>query len=224
MCCGDNFCCNLNDAGKMTCWGGNTFTPPTGTYKAMACHGKAGVAIDSTNKITACFGSDGYGSTGCATGTEIVDASMGFWGGCAIKKSDNETFCWGPRTIYGTNSRATESDCISRSGEGNCAAVTATLVPSTGAKETLSCGGKRAGHFCCSLDRAGAVTCFGAGSESSYTPASSTYPTGMKTLSCGTDFCCGLSSTGDMKCFGNLNQADASTGTAIPASLTGPFV
>jgi hypothetical protein len=46
----------------------------------------------------------------------------------------------------------------------------------------------------------------------------------MQTLSCGTDFCCGLSKTGDMKCFGNLNQADASTGTAIPASLTGPFV
>ena len=108
MCCGDNFCCNLYGTGEMKCWGGNSFEAPTGSYKAIACHGKAGIGIDTDDKISKCFGEDGYGATGCTTGTDrIIDASMGFWGGCAIKKSDKSIYCWGPTTIYGKNSRPT---------------------------------------------------------------------------------------------------------------------
>lgn len=110
-------------------------------------------------------------------------------------------------------------------GSSSCGAVTATLVPPTsGTYQTISCGGKRAGHFCCAIDKAGSTTCFGAGS-STYTPASSTYPSDkMNTLSCGTDFCCGLTDQAKLNCFGNLDQSDASSGTDIPSSLAGPFV
>jgi hypothetical protein len=35
----------LTLTGSVDCWGGNTFSAPSGNYKALSCHGKAGIAI-----------------------------------------------------------------------------------------------------------------------------------------------------------------------------------
>ena len=197
------------------------------------------MAIASNDNLETCFGSTGYGSEGCTTGEKIKDASTSFWGGCAIKDSDSSIWCWGPTTVYGTNSRPTLSECERMSN--SCTAVTATLTPPSGAFKTIACGGKRAGHFCCAVKSDDSMHCFGAGT-SDYTPPSSSWPTqALHQLSCGTDFCCGLTpTTGNLICFGNLNQADydggftfenpqswlgnGEAGTDIPSSMDGPFV
>jgi hypothetical protein len=176
MCCGDNFCCSLNSNSAMECWGGNKeWTPPSGSFKAISCAGKAGVAIASDNTISQCYGAPGYGVEGCATGESVIDASTSFWGGCGIKSSDDSIFCWGASTVYGTNSRPTLTECESMSN--SCNAVTVSLVPPTGTFKSISCSGKRAGHFCCATKKDDdMVTCFGTGS-SDYTPPASSYPT-----------------------------------------------
>jgi len=206
MCCGDNFCCSLNSSSAMECWGGNTdWTPPSGSFKAISCAGKAGVAINSDNTIGACYGSAGYGSEGCTTGEAVIDASTSFWGGCAIKSSDDTIMCWGPTEVYGVNSVTTLAGCSSN----NCDAVNPTITPPSGTFKSISCSGKRAGHFCCATGKDDdLVECFGAGSTD-YTPPASSYPTvAIHQLSCGTDFCCGLTpTTGNLHCFGNLEQA-----------------
>ena len=51
MCSGDNFSCALDSSSNIKCWGGNSWSAPTGTYKALSCQGKGGVAIDSNNEI-----------------------------------------------------------------------------------------------------------------------------------------------------------------------------
>ena len=95
ICCGDNFCCSVKTDKGVECWGGNDFTAPSGTFKGITCHGKAGVGIASDNTISACFGSTDYGSTGCTTGTAIIDSANSFWGGCKILTSDKTLSCWG---------------------------------------------------------------------------------------------------------------------------------
>ena len=87
LCCGDNFCCALTAGRKLGCWGGAGFAIPAGVFKAVSCQGKAGVAIGDDGVIAACFGSEGYGATGCeAGGAPVADASASFWGGCAIER------------------------------------------------------------------------------------------------------------------------------------------
>ena len=57
----------------------------------------------------------------------------------------------------------------------SCTAYDLLLTPPSGTYLSVSCGGKRAGHFCCAIaddgsgGKTGAVTCFGKGS-SNYTP------------------------------------------------------
>ena len=223
MCCGDNFCCALDASRSVTCWGGNSFSAPTGTYKALACYGKGGVAIDDNMQLASCFGEVGYGIEGCTTGATVTDAASSFWGGCSITNDTKALRCWGSPTVYGTNSRPTYADCEAMYGASACGAVTITLTPPSGTFTTVSCGGKRAGHFCCAVATDGSRSCFGAGSTS-YTPPSTTSGPGQYMLSCGTDFCCGLTTAGGLECFGTLTQADGSTGTDLPSSLTGPFV
>jgi|Transcript_32146 hypothetical protein len=150
LCCGDNFCCGLTSTRAVSCWGGHSFTPPSGTFKGLACHGKAGVAIDDSSQVT-CFGTSGYGAEGCSTGAAVSDVGCGFWGCCAILSSGGSLSCWGASTVYGSNSRPTYSECESMYGAASCGAVSVgldTLKPA-GTYTTVACGGKRAGHFCC---------------------------------------------------------------------------
>ena len=221
MCCGDNFCCALTATRSLTCWGGYSFTIPSGTYKAVACYGKAGVAVDDSDQIASCFGDSGYGVEGCSTGVAVQDVSCGFWGCCAVLPSGSVS-CWGASTVYGANSRPTYSDCESRYGASSCSSVAIGLdsLKPAGTYTTVACGGKRAGHFCCVQGAGGSASCFGAGS-SDYTP-SSVPSTAFYQLSCGTDFCCGLTSAGAMQCWGNLNY-DSGGGSDIPATLSGPY-
>ena len=227
MCCGDNFCCALSPSKSISCWGGggNPFTPPSGSFAALSCAGKAGIAVDDTGAIAACFGSAGYGSEGCATGTVVADAATSFWGGCKIAKATGALSCWGATTVYGTNSRSTLNECTSMYGASSCNAVSVLLAPPStipGGYRTVACGGKRAGHFCCAVAaRDGTTTCFGKGS-SAYAPSAMPLAT-PHMLSCGTDFCCTLTGTGCVQCFGNLNQGRGG-GTDIPSALAGPFV
>ena len=146
MCCGDNFCCALTTSRSLTCWGGHKFTVPSGTYKAVACYGKAGVAVDDSDQIASCFGDSGYGAEGCSTGVAVLDVSCGFWGCCAVLPSGSVS-CWGASTVYGTNSRPTYSDCESRYGASSCSSVAIGLdsLKPVGTYTTVACGGKRAG-------------------------------------------------------------------------------
>ena len=225
MCCGDNFCCALTTSRSLTCWGGHKFTVPSGTYKAVACYGKAGVAVDDSDQIASCFGDSGYGSEGCSTGVAVQDVSCGFWGCCAVLPSGSVS-CWGASTVYGTNSRPTYSECESQYGASSCSAVAIGLdsLKPVGTYTTVACGGKRAGHFCCVQGASGSASCFGAGSPgagSDYTPSGAP-STAFHQLACGTDFCCGLSSAGAIQCWGNLNY-DSGGGSDIPATLSGPY-
>jgi hypothetical protein len=104
LCCGDNFCCSVKSDKGVQCWGGNSFSAPAGTFKGIACHGKAGVGLAEDNTISACFGTEGYGSEGCKTGAKVIDASSSFWGGCKILASDKSLSCWGSLEGYGKNS------------------------------------------------------------------------------------------------------------------------
>ena len=116
--------------------------PPSGTFAALSCAGKAGVAVNDQGAIAACFGDAGYGAEGCATGTVVADAATSFWGGCKIAKATGALDCWGATTVYGTNSRPTLDECNGMSS--SCGAVDILLVPPTGGFTTLACGGKRA--------------------------------------------------------------------------------
>lgn len=196
LCCGDNFCCALTISRTLTCWGGHSFTPPSGTFKALACYGKAGVAVDDSDAIAACFGTPGYGAEGCSTGVAVRDVGCGFWGCCAILSSSGGLSCWGASTVYGSNSRPTYDECERMYGADSCAPVAVALgsVKPGGTFVTVACGGKRAGHFCCAQGGTGGADCFGAGSTS-YTPTRETPTTAANQLACGTDFCCGLSTS-----------------------------
>uniref|UniRef100_A0A0G4H7J6 SRCR domain-containing protein n=1 Tax=Chromera velia CCMP2878 TaxID=1169474 RepID=A0A0G4H7J6_9ALVE len=217
-CCGDNFCCSIMSDNSVSCWGGNSFSAPSGSFQYLTCDGKAGIAVSEDLTISNCFGTSGYGAEGCTTGAKIIDASVGFWGGCRINDGGALT-CWGKDTVYGYNSRPTASECSSL-GLSDCSAVSTTLSPPSGNFKTVACGGKRAGHFCCAVAAdPGPVSCFGAGSES-YTPSTSV--TNVHQLSCGYNFCCAVLGDGSGSCFGDLDQSDSS-GSDLPSTLQGDF-
>eukprot|EP00959_Pyramimonas_sp_CCMP1952_P130831 2735641-Pyramimonas_sp.AAC.2 len=112
--CGDNFCCLLTTAGSIKCWGGLGSDPPTGTsFKAISCGGKACVAVDNDNKLSACWGNADYGTVGCTTGSSITDVSMSFWGGCRIDFDTGALACWGQQVMYGSNGQPTLAGCTS---------------------------------------------------------------------------------------------------------------
>lgn len=191
--CGDNFCCVLDSSHSITCWGGNSMATlaPSGSFSSLTCGGKACIAIDSDSKVAKCWGTDLYGTEGCTTGEEVIDASMSFWGGCKILASDGSLSCWGQDIMYGSNGYPEVEDCSS-----SCSAVDITLTPPSGSFSKVACGGKRAGHFCCAVsETTGAVSCFGAG-NTDYVPADTLAITNPYSISGGCDFVCLLASDG----------------------------
>jgi hypothetical protein len=231
LCCGDNFCCSVMSDQSVSCWGGQTFSAPSGnSFKAVACAGKTLVTVGTDDKIKNCVGTTGYGVTECQAyiGTVVKDVSVSFWGG-ALVKNTGELASWSQPTVYGTNGQPTLAQCTSN----DCSAQSMALTnPTNGYFAKIACGGKRAGHFCCAVlddsDTSGGspVQCWGdAGGQ--YTPtaaqlASLNYK--PYSISAGCDFICTLNASGKLGVYGHHENGELTSRshpdtTAPPSGL-----
>ena len=183
--------CVLDESGKITCWGSDSYSAisntPTGTgYVQLASTVKHSCALHSNGKIF-CWGLDHEGQVTDAptTGTFARLSSGGFVDRTCAIDTTGVIDCWG------------ENDYP-------------TLHPSSGPYTRISAGGY---HHGCALDDNGTIACWGIedGSVDDYGQVTDT-PTGSGYISIvtGSYGSCALDAVGAINCWGRNDLGQVS--------------